>query len=332
MSISERVAQLIRPSSQSRVKRNRRATARTMILAPLARSGAGKTATAMAEAKCVEGCHLQSGLMLRGPSMLEIIEREDRIQALIKQAKDGRIPSTQRLLWGNNHLYDGDNAVLEVQKFDPIGQRLTEVRSNSDESELRDFHELLDLYARATVLQVMVPILPADPSPADEQRFEKDLRVATMYLHESLVNSRTGHTRAVVIVPTKLDSLWMSASAATAELTDRTLRVMFAPLVNVVQKSERVEFAAITPITSFGFGNSRIEDSPVETVTYHGEDEALGILEGEMQPFNVLAMVVWSLLAGLRCTDDSTLADVEAALRRDLAAVNGWVVPLKGDV
>lgn len=332
MSFTEALFELIRPSNAGRVSRTKRRAPKKILLAPLARSGGGKTATTMAEAQSVEGCHLLSGLLLRGQSLLDIADREDRIRSLIEQARDGRIPSTQRLLWTNNLLYDGDAPVLEVEKFDPIGQRLTETRSSSDESDLADFHQLQTLYANANVLQVMIPMLPADPTDADEKRFAKDLTVSMTFLHEALVNSKTGSPRAVVIVPTKLDCLWVSAAAAQSELSDQALRVMFAPLINVINRSDRVDFAAITPTSAFGFGNTRIEGSTVERATYHGEDEDLGILMGELQPFNVITMVVWSLLAGLRCLNDSSMSDVESNLRDDLASLNGWVVPIKGQL
>ena len=339
------------------------ATTRQLKIVPIARSNAGKTAVSVAELMTVEGQCFPSGLLYRGPNLISNNDRFNRGVNLIKQARQGRMLSTMATIETETGLFAGDAQPVNVTKLDVIGQLLTETGSDSESTELDQFHQLIGHFIDGDILQVMIPVLPTEPNDAGRARFEKDLRDATSILHEALVKGRKKN-RTVCIVPTKLDALFEDAKSAIESLSDQALLAMYEPLVNVIRASNSVTQAAIIPTSAFGFGTElkpaqrsprlKKPDTSVQPFTaqfsssdeivarrrvrggapqlnrkYHGDDEAIGILKGELTPFNIDTLVIYSLLAGIRNLNDPNLATVQCQLAKDLQAVNGWILTVK---
>ncbi len=319
--------QRVEQAATSRV--TRRGT-RNLVMAPMMRSGAGKTALNLAKLLTLESEFFPASGLRLDDGLLSASDREKAAQVILQQARSGRMISTMQRINHKASLFDGDSAIVETTTLDIVGQLLTETKSDSDSSKLAQFEELVEVYSTADVIWAGHPIMPTEATEADEERFRKDLRDAARLLHASLA-AGNGKPRTVCIVLTKLDSLFTNEASARAELKDTTLLQMLAPIVNVCRRSQSVTHAAIIPTSAFGFGKARIESNLLaKEESYHGEGEVLAILEGKIKPFNVDTLLFYSLAKGIANLRDRSLGEIESALESDIDAVDGWMVPIKG--
>jgi hypothetical protein len=113
-------------------------------------------------------------------------------------------------------------------------------------------------------------------------------------------------------------------------------------LVQLIEQSERVSDAVIVPVTAFGFGKAvRRDDAEERTGAPGSADEPFGdepiwlLKEGESPaPYNLEALLLWSLLMGLlnQSGNDPKADAICRMLRDDLEAGDPWLVPVKGGV
>jgi hypothetical protein len=93
----------------------------------------------------------------------------------------------------------------------------------------------------------------------------------------------------------------------------------------------------INPVSVFGFGNAELLDPPDDDgrpEADDGEPEWVLRRDGAIEPYNVVPLVAWSFLAGMleqevAAEESETLAKVCRLLQADLAALEGWQIPVK---
>src|SRR5262249_27316181 len=156
------------------------------------------------------------------------------------------------------------------------------------------------------------------------------------YLREALRLRPQKQPAAVALVLSKIDTLFENAEQARASLTDAVLLDALGPLVSLVEKSKRVSEAVIAPVTAFGFGKAVLREAESEPAGEADAEDELGVGEpvwllregATPEPFNLVGLFLWTLLAGLVhaagpdvLAAESGLGTVCRTLRDDLEAV-----------
>jgi hypothetical protein len=193
----------------------------------------------------------------------------------------------------------------------------------------------------------VVPCPPPAPSPRDRRRYANDLRITLAYLREALRLRSLKQPAAVVLVLSKIDTLFEGPEEARSSLTDEVLRSALGPLVQLIDKSSHVSDAAIIPVTAFGFGNAVLRDEGTGREGSHPEthEEPFGsepiwlLPEGSSpQPYNLDALFLWTLLVGLLTQaehgagEEPAVDEVCRKLGDDMTTADPWLLPLKGGI
>ena len=336
------------------------ATWLSILLGTMGRENSGKTALQMAMDIAVLGQYLQSGLSISaagndGLSMtpLDVNTRLKKTFYRLRQLMPGGggLPTTLAVTPVNYVLCEGEQARLQLLASEEIGQVISRTDSDSTPEELNQYHDFLGRFANSDVKHIIVSPPSRHPSALSEAQWKQDMIEYGAYLNESLRKSKVPVT-SVAIVISKIDTLYESADAARAALSHEALKECVRPLVRAIEASPRIKYGAIIPTSVFGFGQAVSVAEPVfeedesdkfdlgiQDARSHEEGFALR-KDSAIEPFNVQALVLWSLLAGAlpkevdvgNGQDEPALARVCRMLSHDLKSINGWIVPVKGDL
>jgi hypothetical protein len=335
------------PKSAGRVREvadSRAAGCPEVRIGCIGRGHAGKTAMFQALGESLVGDYLPSGLHLDSSDPREVarmIREAEESQRLLQ--KSG-LPPTLQVSQTRYCVYDGDRPRMFCRLREVIGQVLTHTLPDSEPELQARYDDYLENLVNAHVLWVVVPCPPADPGPRDRRRYANDLRITLAYLREALRLRTLQQPAAVAIVLSKSDALFATPGEARAALTDDVLRRSLAPLVKLIDLSEHVTDAAAFPVTAFGFGNAVLRrdggerhEAPGSSEEPFGDEPIWLLKEGaSLQPDNLGALILWSLLLGLmNQTGPQPRAELDTLgrmLRDDLEAGDPWLVPLKGGV
>jgi hypothetical protein len=312
----------------------------------IGRGHAGKTALFRAMSEGPVGDFFPSGLHVDVGDPKEVAQmiRESEETQRVLQASG--LPPTLEASQIRYYLYDGDEQRVLYKMREVIGQVLTHTLPDSAPDLQGRYDEYLRTLVNTHVLWAVVPCPPPNPSPRDRRRYANDLRITTAYLREALRLRTLEHPAAVVLVLSKLDTLFKDSDEARAALADEALRDSLGPLVHLVGRSGHVADAVILPVTAFGFGNAVLREQSGERVgaAAGAEDDPFGaepiwlLKEGSVpRPFNLDTLVIWTLLFGLLNQEGekglesgSEVAALGQMLRDDLLGADRWFVPLKG--
>jgi hypothetical protein len=240
------------------------------------------------------------------------------------------------------YLYDGDQPRVSYKMREVIGQVLTHTLPTSSAELQAKYDEYLRTLVNTHVLWAVVPCPPPNPSPRDRRRYSNDLRITCAYLREALRLRTLEQPAAVVLVLSKIDTMFKDADEAQAALSDDLLRDALGPLVHLVGKSTHVYDAIILPVTAFGFGNAVLrEGEEGRSGTQPSDEDPFGaepiwlLRDGVVpRPYNLDTLVIWTLLFGLLNQDGEQakpeVAEMCQLLREDLIGEDRWFLPLKG--
>lgn len=311
----------------------------------IGRGHAGKTALFQALGEGLVGDYLPSGLHLDAGDPREVarmIKEAEEAQRLLRRSG---LPPTLEVSHSRYCIQQGNERRFVCRMQEVIGQVLTHTMPDSHPRLQALYTNYLKSLVNAHVLWVVVPCPPADASPRDRRRYSNDLRITGAYLREALRLRTIAPNTAVALVLSKTDSMFPSAEAARAALTDAVLHQSLGPLVHLLEESSQVSDAAIIPVSAFGFGKAVLRD---DGTNRHGTDpdvfdepyadEPIWLLkEGESpEPFNLDTLFIWSLLLGIlnqgAVKRDPQLDTVCRMLRDDLESGEAWLVPIKGGV
>ncbi len=253
------------------------------------------------------------------------------------------LPATEEIEANTFDLYDGTQWVVSARTADPVGQDYSNTDHDSPAENQQRFEDQIHVLARAQILWLFLPMPPRGGSPGDLRRFESHLKAAKTYLREALRKRREGQSCSLAIVLSKTDLLFDSADHARQEITDEDLVEVVQPLVSVARASDLVVNAALLPISAMGFGNA----VPLNETAEQADSPTAGLDDGEQQyvlppgvmpePYNTLPLLVYSMTAGLLSVEvdearAQELKELYSRLRSDLASLDGWVIPVKGEL
>src|SRR5262245_11584044 len=312
----------------------------------IGRGQAGKTVLFRTLAEHLIGDFLPAGLHADAGDPREVarmIRENEETRRLLRRCG---LPPTDQVSQTQCYLYDGDEPRVVYKMNEVIGQILTHTLPDSAAALQARYDEYMKNLINTHVLWVMVPCPPANPNPGDRRRYANDLRITLAYLREALRLRPLKQPAAVALVLSKIDTLFENAKDAQAALTDDVLLDALGPLVSLIDKSKRVSEAVVAPVTAFGFGNAVLReagDEPDEERSGPG-DELLGaepvwlLREGATpEPYNITALFLWTLLAGLVHAAGPHVLEAESdlgalcrTLRGDLESVDPWLVAVKG--
>jgi hypothetical protein len=314
----------------------------------IGRGHAGKTALLRALGEGPVGDFLPSGLHVdagdpRG--VAQMIREAEETQRLLHQLG---LPPTLKASQIRYYLYDGAVQRVAYQMHEVIGQILTHTLPDSAAEQQARYKEYLRSLVNTHVLWAVIPCPPPDPNSRDRRRYANDLRITLAYLREALRLRSLEQSVAVVLVLSKIDTLFQDAEEARAALTDDVLRTCFGPLLHLIEPSPRVSDAVIIPVTAFGFGNAvlREESSERQGAPPASEDEPFGsepiwLLREDVsaQPYNLDTLFLWTLLFGLLnqaghgvLEEDTELGRIGRMLCEDLSTIDPWLLPITGGI
>jgi hypothetical protein len=311
----------------------------------IGRGHAGKTALFRAMSEGPVGDFFPSGLHVDVGDPKEVAQmiRESEETQRVLQASG--LPPTLEAAQIRYYLYDGDRQCVLYKMREVIGQVLTHTLPDSAAEQQSRYEEYLKSLVNTHVLWAVVPCPPPNPSPRDRRRYANDLRITSAYLREALRLRTLEQPAAVVLVLSKIDTLFKDDVEARAALTDPMLCDALGPLLHLVDRSARVSDAAIMPVTAFGFGNAVLREQAGgrEGTPQEGPDDTFGaepiwlLKEGAVpRPYNLDTLVIWTLLFGLLNQSsrggeaESEVAELSQMLRDDLMAEDRWFLALKG--
>jgi hypothetical protein len=307
----------------------------------IGRGRAGKTALFRTLSEGPVGDFFPSGLHVDAGDPREVAQ-------MIREAEETQhilqtfgLPPTREAAQIRYYLYDGDQQRVVYKMREVIGQILTHTLPHSSIDQQARYDQYLRSLVDTHVLWVVVPCPPPDPTARDRRRYGNDLRITSAYLREALRLRTLPLPAAVVLVISKLDTLFGDANEARAILKDETLRNALGPLTHLIDTSAHVADAIILPVTSFGFGNAvlREREHDYDAPTPEPSDDPYGaeptwlLKQGTIAtPFNLDTLVLWTLHQGLlRQQEISDTGDLCRMLRDDLLTGDRWFVTVKAD-
>jgi hypothetical protein len=329
------------------VTRPRGAELREVRGACIGRGQAGKTVLFRTLDEGLVGDFLPSGLHVDVGDPREVaqmIREAERTQRILQSSG---LPPTLQTTQMRYYLYDGAEQRVVYKMREVIGQVLTHTLPDSAAEQQADYSEYLKSLVNTHVLWAMVPCPPPNPGARERRRYANDLRITVAYLREALRLRSLKQPAAVVLVLSKIDTLFKDAEEARASLPDDVLCKALGPLVHLIDKSARVSDAAIIPVTAFGFGNAVLREPGDEGdgTPPESADEPFGaeptwlLREGVAPaPFNLDTLFLWTLLFGLLNREghdfepESEIGEICRMLREDLDAGDPWLLSLKGGI
>jgi hypothetical protein len=186
-----------------------------------------------------------------------------------------------------------------------------------------------------------------DPSPRQGAQYRSDLRNLQDWLRAVVRRRSIGRPLAVAIVMTKCDRLADSPDQARELMSDEALAQAVMPLVSLCRGDKKVGDVAIFPTSAFGFGNSIAGDDVDDEFAQSTRSSETGDFGSgdppdrprdtyQIRPFNLHALLAWSLMSGLKQQDveingKETPEAVRIAqlLGIDLRQIEGWIVRVK---
>lgn len=346
-SVSRAAAVDSTPQSREELTRRNGAELREVRAACIGRGGAGKTVLFRALDEGLVGDFLPSGLHVDvgGPrEVAQMIREAEKTQRFLQSSG---LPPTLQTSQIRYYLYDGEEQRVVYKMREVIGQILTHTLPDSAAAQQADYGEYLKSLVNTHVLWAMVPCPPPSPGARERRRYANDLRITIAYLREALRLRSLKQPAAVVLVLSKIDTLFKDAEEARASLTDDVLCKALGPLVQLIDKSARVSNAAIIPVTAFGFGNAVLREpgnqpdgAPPESADEPFGAEPIWLLrEGvASDPFNLDTLFLWTLLFGLLnqvghdFEAESEIEEICRMLGEDLDAGDPWLLSIKGGI
>lgn len=248
------------------------------------------------------------------------------------------LPATQEAEELTIELFADERKLAVLQTREAVGQVYSHTSSSASAEQMERFRQHVEHLAQASVLWVVLSVPAAGSGRRAIGRYEDDLLMMRSYLRESLRRRRPEQTCAVAIVITKLDTLFETEEEARRRWGDEEVRRTVGPLVSALEESDKVAWAVINPVSAFGFGNAELLDLPDGDGQPAGdESEPEWVLrrDAAVEPYNLVPLIAWSFLGGMlnqevSAEEGATLAKVCRLLQADLAALDGWQIPIKG--
>ena len=311
----------------------------------IGRGNAGKTALFRAFSDGTIGDFLPSGLVVDAGDPREVAQMIRESEQTHRLLHESGLPPTRVATPVRYYLYEGAEQRVAYHLQEVIGQVLTHTLPDSATDQQAHYNAYLANLVNTHVLWAVVPCPSSSPGARERRRFSNDLRITLAFLREAIRLRSLEQPVSVVLVLSKIDTLFSTAEEAHNALSDEKLKQVLGPLVDLIGASERVSEAAIIPVSAFGFRNGMMIEgaAPRAGMPPDAEDEPFGteftwiLRDGvDAAPFNLDSLFLWSLLYGLRGQEDTGAIERDRQSRRlsdklqsDLESANPWIVSLK---
>ncbi len=232
-------------------------------------------------------------------------------------------------------LLDLGRMRLALHIREVVGQVLTRTLPQSPAQQQQLYADYLTDLAASEVLWLLLPCPPASASEEDQERLYDDFLLSAAYAQAAL--RQRGRPCAVAIVLSKLDTRYGTEEQARERLHTDVLGWLRRQASSCLLGLENLEELTIFPLSSFGFGRSAVKPRTDKERTARSLDEPEWVLRAGAgpRPFNLTALVLWSLVAGLRHREVATvgreereLAQLLWRLQTDLESLDGWYYTL----
>lgn len=324
----------------------------SVFVSQIGRSGAGKTMLTAAVHHTLLQSAFPSRLQLALGDPLTTAQRIARTGNIYEGIQHYPLPSTTVPEMTHFQLFEGETCRAGFSLQDIVGQVLTETTNLSSKDQKQKYAEYVNTLAQTDVLWTVIPCPPTPRSPKDKRRWEIDIATAATYLRTALQLRKDPRPVSLAIVLTKVDLMWATEEEARSKCANGALvkDKGLGQLVKLALASNKVGEAAVFPTTALGWGRAapaagcaRGDD---DTATaggdrvpgWHPRAERQWTLKGSEKPFNMAALVLYSVLTGLLQHEEDESVDGEEPdlcrilrlLAADLEAQQGWWIPFKG--
>ena len=269
----------------------------TVKIAPIARGHAGKSACLDNLARALRGT-LPGNFRFGSDDPRQLVVDIKKGEATHESLSTTGLAQTMTTSARKLGLQESNASVATVELFDIVGQVLTNTTVDSPAEQQALYEEYIRILTGANVLWAIISP-PCEATDHTMERFEVDLEIVRAYLVKALRLHQNPCT--VVLAISKIDTLFDSEATVRQKFDRGQLTDLVRPLVDVVSNMpNRVSHSAIFPFSSLGFGKSK--PLPANGRAGDPEFETEWILKDgfRAQPFNILPMVVYSTLHGLK--------------------------------
>jgi hypothetical protein len=234
-------------------------------------------------------------------------------------------------------LFDGGREWARLRVRDAVGQVLTRTTAHSPAADRAAHAAYLDRLARADTWWMVVPTPPARHAAADEQWLYQDVDALLAHARAALPLRDPDRPVTVAVLVSKLDARYATPEDARERLP-REFGNWLVRQFRTLAADPGVGDVSVFPMTALGFGTMRERAAAVPDGLARGGRVFVLKPGANPRPWNLQPAVVWTLLTALghRRRDEfggevGALVDLGRRLRNDLAAMNGWRTPVKGE-
>lgn len=218
-------------------------------------------------------------------------------------------------------LFQNGRAVLDLTVTDPVGQLVSFTTPHAPADILRRWDRYMDQLAGSAVLWMTVACPPRNCTPEEQRTFLDDLELTSNYVRAVLERRPDDRKLSLAIVLTRIDSRYDTKEDAIARLPRELLRPISGRMAPMLAHPALGEVALI-PVSSWGFGNAVVDAAAPTDHLHRAGDRAYRLAPGaEPRPFNVTALVLWSMAAAagsLPAADTQAERDAEAQVHNEL--------------
>jgi hypothetical protein len=218
---------------------------------------------------------------------------------------------------------------LRVRVGDPVGQLVSKTILSSDAQMQNRCDVYQKFLGHANVIWMTLSCPRREASASEIRWFRDNLQLTMAYARAALDQRPEDRPCTLAVVVTRIDVRYTSEADARARMP----REILAPLIRRLAplcEHRRLDEAVIIPVSAWGFGRGVAGTNPKPGLLLGGDEKTWLLRPGVMPvPFNLNALVRWSLAAGVGCMPASTPNARDLAhLRAESANERDWIVPL----
>lgn len=268
---------------------------------------------------------LPSGLQFTPGDPREVSKAINDFKMKLQLLRTNGSPTTLKPNLYQHVLSEGDRPLVKLNAWDIIGQVINNTTTDSAAEEQQKYEVLMKMAEEADVILVGLSL-------GEPQNFEDNLNLVTAYLYEGLRRRTNPRPAAVLIQCLKADAAYATEEELKREFTEDLIRSQFHGLITLINRSPKVGEAAAVATSTLGFGKviARNQDSVNGEPTYV-------LKQGETpHPYNLMTVVLWSIIGGLLHKDGGSqkeppeLVRICKDLATDLSILGNGFIPLKG--
>jgi hypothetical protein len=278
-----------------------------------------------------------SGLRLAVANPLQLAEVSARTRSALDDLRATGRHTTTAAESTTLSLFDGGRERLRVALRDAVGQVLTRTTTRSPAADRAVHDAYLDRLARADTWWMVVPTPPARHTVADEQYLYQDVETLLAHARAALARRDRDRPVTIAVLVSKIDARYASPEEARERLP-REFGNWLVRQFRTLAADPGIGDVSVFPMTALGFGTVRERTAAAHDGLARGGRVFVLKPGANPRPWNLQPAAVWTLLTALghRPRDEfggavDAMVELARRLRGDLAALNGWRIPVEGE-